>query len=426
MNVDGSLDEREVPLPAATEHVSFSSKAWPYQDLSLIDKSNSGALALASELVDFHKNDFAGAYVDEVSTVHVAATTDEGYLLAQRELASAKPSIKIDVVPLSISRASDLGLDLYRKEPSLGPKIYQWEVSPATGSLRLGLFVIPSEQDRQTLEIFAAEHRVEVDVYVDTSEGPAEKSDSRLEDDAPYAGGFRYTKADGTGPSADAQGWCSGGFGYKIDATHYMLTAGHCIERDTTRYQVWNTYSSCGDCRKVWAGQRYNSQTTWDNGTGTVNTADGQKHGDLSIVNLTVAGDNAGTQIWWNGVSSPDKIPVTARKVPTLNDPICINGVTSGADCGLTIVQVNTNHTYSDGDVLVNGDAANSTNNADCSQDGDSGGSVVLNHPGVETQATAVGIVSGRKIYAGTIGCAQFFTGVEEAIQAWGGNVRFN
>lgn len=101
--------------------------------------------------------------------------------------------------------------------------------------------------------------------------------------------------------------------------------------------------------------------------------------------------------------------------------PICINGVTSGADCGLTVFDTNINHVCDDGDVLRNGDGANSTSQADCSQPGDSGGSIVYDHSGAETQE---GIASGHQNFS--IGCAQYFTGIEETIQAWGGNVKFH
>jgi hypothetical protein len=203
-----------------------------------------------------------------------------------------------------------------------------------------------------------------------------------------------------------------------------MLTAGHCFERGTTHAYMWNTFS--GNCcvKKAYAGHR--SNTTWNDGDGTVTAgSDNANHGDLALVNVDVANKNSGNHIWWNEVTSPNKIPVTVRRVPTVGDPICINGVTSGADCGLTVQETNISWVYADGDVLINGDGATSTSAADCSQGGDSGGSVVFNHSGAETQATAEGIVSGH-VNPSIGGCAQLFTGVEEAIQACGGNVKFH
>lgn len=55
---------------------------------------------------------------------------------------------------------------------------------------------------------------------------------------------------------------------------------------------------------------------------------------------------------------------------------------------------------------------------------GDSGGSVIVDHSGAETYAHAVGIISGHSS-AAVLGCFQYFTGVEEAMQAWGGKLRF-
>ena len=129
--------------------------------------------------------------------------------------------------------------------------------------------------------------------------------------------------------------------------------------------------------------------------------------------------------MWWGTTNTTNKIPVTARRIPTLNDPVCINGVVSGSDCGLTVVDVNINHTYADGDVLRNGDKGSSPANYDCSQGGDSGGPIVYNHAGTETQATGIGIISGHTD-RNSNGCYQWFTGIEEANQVWGGEINFN
>jgi hypothetical protein len=104
-----------------------------------------------------------------------------------------------------------------------------------------------------------------------------------------------------------------------------------------------------------------------------------------------------------------------------VGNPVCINGMISGSDCGLEITQVNIAVSI-DGVDLKNVDQAHSDSDADCSVDGDSGGSVVVNHPGVETAAEATGVVSGTK-QAFLGGCNQIFTGREEAVQAWGGGL---
>lgn len=402
--------------------VEYNEAAWPQPDLSVIDDSNRDQLAAASELVDFNKADFAGAYVDSKAQLIVVAATDRGQALAEDALGD-DPGVTVTRGALSLESASQLGFDLYRGEPTVGEKMWQWAIDPATSALRVGIFKALSEEDRAAIEKFAEANSLPIKIYVDETAGRGAKDDARLEDDSPYSGGFRYTKANGTTSSASISGYCSGGFGYQSGGTNYMLTAGHCFERGTSYDEMWNTQSGSCCVKKVWAGHR--SNTTWNDGDGTVAAgSDNANHGDLALVNVDAANRNSGDQIWWDGVTSPNKIPVTVRRVPTVGDPICINGVTSGADCGLTVFDTNINHVYSDGDVLRNGDGANSTSEADCSQPGDSGGSIVYNHSGAETQATAEGIVSGHQTFS--IGCAQYFTGIEEAIQAWGGNVKFN
>lgn len=383
--------------------------------------------AAASELVDFNKSDFAGSYVDETSTLVVVTTSDRGQQMAAERFPKDS-GVRIEHGNLSLARASTLGHELYRGFPTTGAKIWQWAVDPAASALKLGVNKPLDGEDRSIIDNFAQANAVLINVYIDETAQRGQRDD-RLEDASPFAGGFRYARADGTTSSATVIGRCSGGFGYENDSgtADYILTAGHCWDRGGAYDRMWNTYggscpSNCG--KKNYIGiQTY---STWNNGEGTVNTGnDAGNHGDMALVNVSTAGKAAGTQIWWGGVTTTDKIPVTARKVPTVGDDICINGITSGSDCGLTIVETNINHVYDDGDEVINGDYANSTSNADCSQSGDSGGSIIINHSGAETQATGVGIISGHIDY-GNIGCAQVFTGIEEAMQAWDGKLKFN
>ena len=152
---------------------------------------------------------------------------------------------------------------------------------------------------------------------------------------------------------------------------------------------------------------------------------DSAAHGDLVLVNVSGAGNAAGWKIWWGTVGTTTRIPVTSRTSPTIGDPVCINGMVSGSDCGLTVTHTNISHTYGDGTVLRQGDEAHSSHSYDCSQGGDSGGSVVVDHSGAETEAEATGIISGHTDVDGGA-CDQWFTGVEEAMQAWGGGLKFN
>lgn len=402
---------------AGSSLVQYREEAWPTPDLSSISDEARSDLRAASALVEYNKDDFAGTYVDGKARVAVVPSSNKGY-----ELAAAKFGLNSRIViersTLSLNRASELGLSLFRSNDSLAAKIWQWAIEPNGSALRLGVFQTLTEGDQAEIGRFAAENNLAINVYIDQRATRGELN-NRLGDDSPYAGGFRYVGVSAGGTQILS---CSGGFGYRIGTTDYMLSAGHCFDRGTIYDRMWNTYDGVCCTKKVYSGLR--SNTTWNNGVGTVNAgSDSAKHGDLSLVDVSTASKAAGDQVWWGSVSTSNKIPVTERRVPTVGDWICINGIASGSDCGTTIQGTNINHVYSNNEILQNGDWATSSSTADCSQNGDSGGSVVLDHTGAETQATAIGIVSGSGI--GWM-CDQYFTGIEEARQAWSGDVKYH
>ncbi len=391
----------------------------PEPDLSLITDQNRPALNLAAELVDAHKDAFTGTFVDPRGRVHVVAATDRGQGLAA-DVFKGRSDAAIDRGNLTIDDATRLGANLYESLPDIGIKMWTWSAAADNSSLQVGLTSPLTDYELGELRSFANANSITVDAYADeNAERPTK--DSRQGDNSPFAGGFRYATGDAT--SNPRIKWvCSGGFGYSRNGTDYMLTAGHCLDRDTSFKYTFNTNDDATKSIKNWIGHR--SYSSWTDGVGSVVLADSSYHGDLALFNVDVAGKAAGTQIWWGTKDTTNKIPVTARRSPTVGDPVCINGITSGSDCGTAVDATNVAVLYNTGEYVVNGDRAVSTSSADCSQEGDSGGSVVYNHSGAETQATAEGIVSGSG--GGSSGCYQYFTGVEEAIQAWGGNIKFN
>lgn len=398
--------------------VSVMHSPWPRPDLAQITDADRDRLASASELVDFNKEMFAGAYPSKDAVI-VVATSDLGEVVA-REALEEVPGVRVVRGDLSVERANEIGLDLYRASPQLAKKLWVWTVDPAAGTLRIGVMQELSDDDISLLRETASAKGIAIDVYVDPDATRVE-ADSRLEDPSPFAGGFRYVTADGATSSAAAPYSCTGGFGFAVAGTRYMLTAGHCSERGSDFTFMWNTEDSACCIKKTYGGHR--SYTSYDSDGSYRVGQDDQFHGDVGLINVTTAGKDVGASIWWGGVDATEKIPVTSRRAPTLNDPLCINGAVSGSDCGVVVVDVNTTCVYGGGDILVNADRAFSSSAADCSQHGDSGGSVIYNHSGAETEAVAEGIVNGHS--SDSSGCYQLFTGVEEAIQAWGGNVRF-
>ncbi len=209
-----------------------------------------------------------------------------------------------------------------------------------------------------------------------------------------------------------------------------MLTGGHCFPQTGSNDFMW--IFSGTSTKEEYAGKRVYS--SWSSGTGSVPVGTpSDYHGDVSLVNVSDAGNAAGSQIWWDSVST--KIPVTERHAPALNDDLCFSGFVSGADCGVYVILVNQNDVnLYDGSTYLGRarrvDLSYSEYSYDCPQTGDSGAPVVLNHPGAESFADAKGIVSG--FFTGDWDgdsdpdCVMVSTGVEEAVQAWGGDLDFN
>lgn len=78
-------------------------------------------------------------------------------------------------------------------------------------------------------------------------------------------------------------------------------------------------------------------------------------------------------------------------------------------------------------DVLRQGDRAEAFHGYNCPKGGDSGGGVVLDHSGSETSAVAVGVIaSGQVVDDSAAYCQWYFTGIEEAVQAWGGDLVYH
>lgn len=404
--------------------VDYVEAPWPVPNFDLINDSNSDQLIKAAELIDFNKDDFAGSYVDPEGRVIVVASTPVGEQLANKAFAD-DPEVAIRTAGLTINQANQAGLDLSDEVPTVGDKIYKWGIDAQADVVRIGVFRALTSEDRAAMENFADRSGLRLVVYIDEkAQRPVENS--RQEDGTPFQGGFRMTmQASSTGPQQDGPS-CTGGFGYQSGGTNWVLTAGHCFYRNGTLNYAWNTYQGDPCCvPKNYIG--YSAYSTFTKNVGTVNAGnDSAKHGDLALINVDLAGKNSSDHMWWGTRTTTNTIPVTARRVPAVGDSICINGISSGSDCGgLTIGDTNIGWTYSNGDHLINADGATSTNSLDCSLDGDSGGSVIIDHAGAETQATGVGIVSGSGP-ADPVGCVQIFTGIEEAIQAWGGNIKMN
>ncbi|MFT4009619.1 MAG: hypothetical protein QM655_06190 [Nocardioidaceae bacterium] len=173
------------------ERVQYAEGPVPRQDLAVINDRNRDQLAEAAELVDFNKDDFAGVVVDDKGTVVLVAATARGVSLAE-DAFSDDPQVEVSSGQLSLNAANQLGLDLYRGLPAVGPKIYKWSIDPVASSLRIGVFKAPTEEDRTQIEQFADKADSQLEVYLDESAQPAELDDAREEAIQSWGGNVKF------------------------------------------------------------------------------------------------------------------------------------------------------------------------------------------------------------------------------------------
>lgn len=408
-SADGSLVTYGEPT------VSVSSDDWP--------AVTQGLIQVVTSLVDENKSEFLGSYVNDDNDVVLVPASSLGVSLATQ--LGALPGLIVESANVSISQAYDLGEQIRELSPTLAESVIMWGGYPQNRGIFLTVPSMPAEAERQSIEDFASSQSLPI--YVEVVDGltPLELADSRVVDASPYSGGARYASANGASSSATLKQACSMGFSYKVGSTDYVLTAGHCFPTNSDNDWMWiYSGSNSSPSKYQYAGKVCCS--TFKTGTGTItNGLDSGYHGDLALVNVTAASRSASPNIWWGAASTTTKIPVTSRTAPAVGNPVCANGAVSGSDCGLKVWKTNTSGTTASGETFRDIDAATSSSQADCPVQGDSGGSIVYDHSGAETAARGIGIVSAYSLGSGATSCVMTFTGAEEAVQAWGGNVKF-
>jgi hypothetical protein len=416
-----ALSSTSVAAPAQSL-VTYGEPTYPTSTADL-PKEVRDAASDAAALVDANKTDLLGSYVDKSSgEVAIVPSTDRGAEMATAQ--EAKSSVlRVDQrASASVADVSTLGDGLRALSPTLAKSIYEWEPAPESGGINVSARLELSDSDKALLDEFASKRNVPVRVSMNVGAELPTLDEDRSNDPSPYAGGARFGIANDWQSSAVILGECSTGVPYLIGTTNYMLTAGHCFERDTLNHWAW-TYSGTNNAPSK---QQYMGNSFWSTFHSVYGTvamgADNDNHGDIAMINVSPA-NAAGDHIWWGTQTTPDRIPITSRKAPTVGDPTCINGAESGSDCGTVITATNITWTANDGTIIRNGDRAHSAYTYDCSIDGDSGGTVLYDHTGAETSAQVIGIISGSARPGS--GCDQYFTGIEEANQAWNGEVNF-
>lgn len=390
------------------------------EDVPSMPGDFSDVAARAAGLTDWNDREFADIYFDsDQNRVVLVPTTGVGAALAS-EFAAAYPT-QVAVSPGKYSHAElkDGGRQLIADDPFLAN--HARELSVSLGSRGIDVLLDVAPEDEAQLVAAAEKYPFEVTFIVDQRvpvEGAPYDEDRRHDVD-PYSGGLGYITANG----ATGTGLCSGAFGYRESGTDFMLTAGHCYFNNGSNdrmYMLTSGSTWASPQLGVWAGN-------W-NGRSSTNTTDGSIqvngsfHGDLALVNLTDRSHSAGNRMWEGGASTTNKDDVYNRIAPYLDLFICKGGASSGSSCGtLKVTGVNVDINLGNGVWLRNGDRAVAQNVNECSVSGDSGGSIYAYR--TATTVTAVGVISGHTTFSdGT--CQQRFTGAEEAVQAWGGDVR--
>jgi hypothetical protein len=141
--------------------------------ISRSSRAVAGELATASELIDFHKDDFAAAYVNEDSTLVVVAATDRGEMLATHAF-GADGDVVIERCALSLTHSTDLNVALFTAWPSASDKVWISDINPTGSGIRVGAFKRLDESDRAMIEAFAADHDLHIDIYIDLDAGHAQ------------------------------------------------------------------------------------------------------------------------------------------------------------------------------------------------------------------------------------------------------------
>lgn len=389
------------------------------------------AAAGAAGLADWNDDDFADSYYDPTrERVMIVPVTDVGTSMA-KEFVAKFPDL-VDIAPGLLSHADlkDAGRKLIDVDPFLSEHAFELAVSHGSHGIDISI-------DRLTVDFAYLAATVEplpfnvTFIVNERTPVPGDALDEdRREDTSPYSGGMGFIGAIGNNPEAR----CSAGFGYREGSNDFMLTAGHCFARTSnfdrmyiaapgTDWENVNTTAELGE----YAGD-YNGRSSWHLTDGSVQV-NGAFHGDVSLVNVSSRSHGSGDRMWDGGAHTTNKETVKYAEAPFVGEFLCLSAAAGGSTCGtLKVKGVNVDtqlpSPFGGSYWLREHDRARAENFSECSESGDSGGSVYSSATG---GVAAVGIISGHDDYSQDGGyCIQRFTGTEEAVQAWGGFVKQN
>jgi hypothetical protein len=375
----------------------------------------------AALLVDDYDTEFSAAWYDDTSNqVVIAASSSRGRQLAASTFANSR-DVRVVDADLSHRALMDRVRRIAAFDPALREKARTLGVNAHGDGVYVEVYDPLTADEVSTLASAVRVRDVQLEVRLVTEPVSNRRDEDRRHDDSPYAGGMGY----GIG-SSRINKLCSAAYGYNRDGDDNILTAGHCFPKGTSEdhmFEIAGSWSapSIGGLAGIW-----NGASTWGS-DGTVVSPDGQRHGDLALVNVAAVGNSSTSRLWVGGPATGYREVVATRSAPYAGLFICAGGATSGDTCGnfrVTTDGTNIDHEYADGSWLRNGDRARNWDTSQgCAEGGDSGGAVYDQYSSSSDEA--VGVISGHVTFNdGT--CLLFFTGIEEAVQLWGGGPKMN
>lgn len=321
----------------------------------------------------------------------------------------------VEHAQLSLAEGQEVLEEFFAESP-LRERAVTWGVEPDGSGCKISMIGEPTDAHPAALaELPGA-------VLVQTGLSQKFQVTDALSDSSPFAGGMRYFMVDFVAPlpnSVVVGGRCTAGFPYVESGTLFILTAGHCWRKGEPYDEMWRGTGPNSSPTMAARIGNFNGRTTMGSGTtGTIQVGGGN-HGDLALVNVSSEGKSVGDSIW---TSNTAKRYVTSRQAPAGGDSICRSGTTTWQLCGLVITDTNITFNTDKGPVKQ-GDLAYNLESSTCSSPGESGGPVYKRIG--DSNAVAIGIISANAAGPGG-GCFLGFNGAEEAVQAWGGDVKLH
>ena len=250
-------------------------------------------------------------------------------------------------------------------------------------------------------------------IAVRVDRNPSFHNISRQDDVSPFYGGARIDL-----PSANYS--CSTGFAFTLNGYERIVTAGHCMSRNTTTDTYVYSHYGAPPNGVGTLGMGYIYLNTnfhnWGEKVGTT-PINGSYDGDLALITLDT--NKASTsRIYSQGTN--DEVTAPVRELwstsPIVGDEFCTGGYATGSLCGWTVTNALSNVQTAGG---LNQNVAMGYRSG-CAGGGDSGGSVYTVRP--DNAIAAKGIMNQTDAGIGQP-CRLLFTDLRRVTNPWPGIV---